>query len=394
MTVETTPIIDVDSHVAEPVDLWTSRLPGRWGDLVPKPVWDDAGGEHRWKVGDVLLSGVGAYCSGGWPEHFPSHPRSLEEADPACYDAQARLRKMDDYGIWGQVLYPNLIAFDAHAFLHELGSDLAIECVKAYNDFLVEFSAADSSRYIPVAMLPFWDVEASIAEMERARDAGHRGVLFAALFERLGIANISDPMWEPFLGAAQDLEMSLNFHIGFGIRHRDKTQKGWDVLTQNALEQTSDRLTFVRKGGPYFSSCAQAITDVIITGVAHRYPRLKFVSVESGFGYFPFLLENLDWLWHTSGAAHEFPDRDLPSEYFRRQCYATFWFERSSVSMLEDYQDNVMFESDFPHETGLSPGPASPASSPRETAVRNLASLPDHVVRKLLHDNAAKLYGL
>ena len=122
-TVEDVPIADVDSHVAEPVDLWTSRMPARLGDAIPRVVWDEAGGESRWKVGDVLLSAVGEYCSAGWPEHFPSHPPTLADADPACYDAKARLERLDTYGVWAQALYPNVIAFDAHAFLSELGPD-------------------------------------------------------------------------------------------------------------------------------------------------------------------------------------------------------------------------------------------------------------------------------
>jgi predicted TIM-barrel fold metal-dependent hydrolase len=389
-------IIDVDSHVAEPEDLWTSRMSAaKWGeDRIPKPVWDEVGGEKRWKVGDLLLSGVGLYCSGGWPEHFPSHPPTLEDADPACWDPSARLQRLDDYGIWAQVLYPNLIAFDIDAFRKELGHDMAVACIEAYNDYLVDFASVDPRRFIPLAMVPFWDIEASIRELERARERGHKGVLFAALFERLGLANISDPVWEPFLAAAQDLEMSLNFHIGFGVRKKEKSQQGWDLLRQNQLDQNTDRLGFVRKGGPYFSSCAQAITDVIISGVAHKFPRLKFVSVESGFGYFPFLLENLDWLWQTSAAIHEFPERDMPSDYFRRQCYATMWFERSSVHNLPDFQDNVMFETDFPHETGLNPGPASPAKSARETAEANLSVLDPEVRHKILYANAAKLYHM
>src|SRR4051794_7754062 len=100
------PIIDVDSHVVEPIDLWTSRVSSKWGDLVPHVEWDDKGQELRWKVGEMFLSGVGEYCSAGWPEHFPSHPPTLEEADPACYDSHARLKRLDEYGVFGQVLYP------------------------------------------------------------------------------------------------------------------------------------------------------------------------------------------------------------------------------------------------------------------------------------------------
>jgi len=178
------------------------------------------------------------------------------------------------------------------------------------------------------------------------------------------------------------------------MRDKAESERGWAKRTKTALQQRTDRLSFVRRGGPYFASCAQGISDVIVSGVCHRYPRLKIVSVESGFGYFPFLIENLDWLWRTSGAADEYPDRELPSAYFRRQVYATFWFERSSVPLFEDFQDNIMFETDFPHETGLGPGPTSPASSARETVRHNLAALPPDVLHKVVFGNAATLYGL
>ena len=387
-------IIDVDSHVVEPLDLWTSRVSKKWGDQVPHVEWDDKGQELRWKVGDIFLSGVGEYCSAGWPEHFPSHPPTLEEADPACYDAAARLKRLDEYGVWAQVLYPNIIAFDSHAFLTKLGPELALECVRAYNDFLTDFASVDPRRLVPVAMLPYWDVDATIAEMHRVKDTGHKGVIFAALFERLGLPNITKPMWEPVLATAQDLELSLNFHIGFAQREGSESEGAWNALTKTSLDEYTNRLSFVRKSGPSFASSAAAVSDIIISGVCHKFPRLNFVTVESGFGYFPYLLEKLDWLWQTSGAAHEYPDREPPSFYFRRQIYATFWFEKYCVPLLEEFQDNVMFETDFPHETSLSPGPASPAVTARETVEQNLSSLKPEVLQKVVHDNAARVYHL
>jgi predicted TIM-barrel fold metal-dependent hydrolase len=389
---EAIPIIDTDSHVAEPIDLWSSRLPSKWSDLSPTVAWDENAGEDRWKVGDIWLSGVGEYCTAGWTEHFPSHPPTLEEADPACYDARARLQRMDEHGVDAQVLYPNLIAFDADAFLRGLGPELALECVRAYNDFLIDFASADPERFIPIMMVPFWDIEASITEMERSAGRGHKGMLFAAPFERLGLKNIIHSSWDPLLSAAQDLDLSLNFHIGFGAQNKDDIEQGWRARTKKALDEYTNRISFVRKGAAAFASCAQATADVCVGGVAERFPRLKFVSVESGFGYFPYLLDNMDWLWQTSGACHEFPNREKPSFYFFRQVYVTMWQERRSIPLLEEFQDNVMFETDFPHETGLGPGPCSPAKTGRETARENLGALPDDVVRKVLHDNAAKLY--
>jgi len=117
LTVDNVPIADVDSHVAEPLDLWTARMPAKLGDAIPHVVWDEAADESRWKVGDVLLSAVGEYCSAGWPEHFPSHPPTFADVDPACYNSKARLDSLVYYGIWAHILYPDFITFDILAFL-------------------------------------------------------------------------------------------------------------------------------------------------------------------------------------------------------------------------------------------------------------------------------------
>jgi predicted TIM-barrel fold metal-dependent hydrolase len=136
---------------------------------------------------------------------------------------------------------------------------------------------------------------------------------------------------------------------------------------------------------------------LIFGGVCQRFPRLKFVSVESGVGWVPFLLEGMDWQFHNSGAHIEHPELELlPSEYFARQIYSCFWFERASArAAIEQLgADHVMFETDFPHSTGITPGPASAALAPRDHLRTALAGLPDDAIRKVLHDNAAALYHL
>jgi predicted TIM-barrel fold metal-dependent hydrolase len=144
-----------------------------------------------------------------------------------------------------------------------------------------------------------------------------------------------------------------------------------------------------------FLSNAQAIAELIVSGLCARYPALNFVSVESGFGYIPYLLEALDWQWINYDATNLFPDRLLPSEYFRRQIYTTFWFETESMTRVVDlYPDNVMFETDYPHPTCIAPGPASMTDSARNVIEQNLHTLPDVLLRKLLFENAARLYGI
>ena len=90
------------------------------------------------------------------------------------------------------------------------------------------------------------------------------------------------------------------------------------------------------------------------------------------------------------------PEYDLiPSEYFRRQVYGCFWFEKqAALDAINAYPDNIMFETDYPHPTCMHPGPRTAAKRPREYATELLAGLPDELVGKVLWDNAAKVYGL
>ena len=113
-------VIDTDTHIVEPPDLWTSRLASKWGDRRPHLEFNSDWGVERWKVGNRWLNPVAHYNSAGWKEHPPSYPPSLDEADPAGHDPHERLKRMDEYGLYAQVLYPNIIGFDSQAFL-ELG---------------------------------------------------------------------------------------------------------------------------------------------------------------------------------------------------------------------------------------------------------------------------------
>lgn len=388
------PIIDVDSHVVEPSDLWTSRLPRKFQDLAPKVVWDEVGGEHRWLVGDAMLTGVGEYAIAGWREPFPSHPETLQEANPAAYEPTARLASLDSTGVHAQVLYPNLIGFDSHAFITQLGPEAATACVQAYNDFITEFAATDPDRLLPITMIPYWDVEASIAEVSRCRDNGHRGVLFSALLGRIGSKNIGDPQWEPLLATIQDLGLPINFHVGFNVIDTDVRQQTADRITKNALRDRTDRLSFVKYTATAANSVIEAAAEVIMRGVPIRFPKLTFVAVESGFGYWPYILDHLDWFFHTSGARDEFPQWDLPSEYWMRHFMASFWFERRSLELVPSFQDNLMFETDFPHETALAEGPWGHSTTARAVVERNLAGLDPAVTKKVVWDNAARLYGV
>ncbi|NKY53086.1 amidohydrolase family protein [Nocardia vermiculata] len=379
-------VADVDSHIIEPADLWTSRISQRkWGDLVPHVRFHERRQEDYWYIGDKKLYGVGAFAQAKWPEFPPSHPKKLSEAFTAALDSKARLAYLDEVGIYYQVMYPNILGFHSHVFLNQMPHELATECVRAYNDWLVEWCSADSRRLVPMMMLPFWDIDESVVEMKRAYEMGHKGVLFAARYDKVGLPRLVDDYWEPLLGQAQDMRLSMNFHVGF-LNSPDQLK--------GAVDQ-SQKLDFTKESALVLLGNAQNIAEVVVSGVCHRYPKLNFVSVENGAGWLPFLGESMDWQWLNVGAHHEYPDRLLPSEYMRRQVYGMYWFENRSLRpVIGELADNLMFETDFPHATSLSPGPASESPSPRDIIDRSLNGIPEETVAKVLQHTATKLYNL
>ncbi len=380
-----TPIIDVDSHIAEPPDLWTSRLPSKWADVAPRVVTDEKRGFDRWVVGDRKLSGVSGFAVAGWHEHPPKFPPTMAQADPAAFDAVARLARLDEDGIYAQALYPNLLAFMLFAF-HNVGEPEFVEdCIRAYNDFLIEFSEPAPDRFIALCALPFWDIEASVKELDRAHSMGHRGVLFIGKPYKVGLPALEDDHWAPLFEAVQERELSLNFHTGFS----DYTEE--EFVGQLGKDMT--RAGYARSTALQQLGLAETLADLTTSRVCVKYPDLKMVIVESGVGWIRYFLELLDWQWVNSGAQAAEPDRELPSFYFLRQIYGSFWFERESVGRIADlYQDNLMFETDFPHPTSLAPGPISSSAPPREMLDAALEGLDESIKRKITYENAAALY--
>src|SRR4051812_47329454 len=381
-------VIDTDTHVIEPYDLWTSRLSvDRWGDKVPHVRWDDKLQEDAWYFGDTRVSAAASAAQAGWNEFPPQHPARLSDVDPATWDASARLRRMDEYGIWAQVLYPNVAGFGAGKVLTLGDPELMLGCVQAYNDFLAEYASADPTRFIPIMALPMWDIDACEKEILRCVELGHKGVIMTGEPTFWGLPKIADPHWDRLWSVAQAAELSVNFHIGSGDMS----------IFDAAYEGAGKHANYAGFGVQFGIGNVRVIANLISGGVCHRFPSLNFVSVESGVGWLPFALEHLDWQWKNCGVPLEHPEYELlPSEYFKRQMFGCFWFETDTLKSTVDQigADSLLYESDFPHPTSMSRGPASSAVQPREYIAETFADLSEDVRRKLLHDNAARLYHM
>ena len=382
-------VIDVDTHVIEPYDLWTSRVStDRWGDLVPHVRRHDDGVDH-WYSGDKWLGLAAGPAQVGWPEYPPLKPPTMDDAQPYTYSAPERLQKMDEYGVYAQVLYPNVSGFGAGRFSGLPDAELRCQLLRAYNDYLTDWSSADPKRLVPVMATPFWDIDLSIREMERCRAMGHRGLIFSQAPEDFGEPTLADPHWDRLWASAQDLGMSVNFHIGSGDA---------STVHQMLPPSAGKHANFASFPVTFFISNCRTIATLIGGGVCHRFPRLNFVSVESGVGWIPFALQALDWMWTECGVYKEHPEFELtPSEYFRRQVYGCFWFEKGpTLEAAIDYlgPDNVLYETDFPHPTSMAPGPNRTAVSAKAFIGENLKGFPAEVQAKILHDNAARVYQL
>jgi predicted TIM-barrel fold metal-dependent hydrolase len=401
-------VIDVDTHVSEPEDVWTSRVSvKKWGDKVPHVVpYEELAkyntsappamgaprstykpGERVWIFGGEPAWGVAMVAMTGWTEAFPSHPLNLEDAHAGAHLTGPRLKYMDEQGIYAQVVFPNVGGFGSGRFVQLREPELMYDCVKAYNDFLVEWCSADKNRLIPLAAMPFWDVDLCVQEIHRVAKAGHRGIVWGGHTESYGLPRCPDLHWEPVWHAAEDLGMSINFHID-GSSARFEFWPGYEGRPGTRLTRHIPTSMLDNMGH---------ITDMILGGVTHRHPNLQIIAVESGVGWIPFVLEMLDWMWHEQRSFLENPDWELtPSEYFKRQCYGCFWAEAYSASAaITAYPDNCLFETDFPHPVSLTPsGVPGFGATAREHVAKNFSHLPEDVLRKVLHGNAARIYHL
>jgi predicted TIM-barrel fold metal-dependent hydrolase len=393
-------IIDCDSHLTEPPDLWTARVPTSVVDRVPTQKTVD--GKTAWYLGDESWASIGGNTiRTGNEKILGSHvSQPFETIDRAAWSVQERLELLDKIGIWAQVLYPNGIGFASnHVFAIE-DDALRTLVLRTYNDFLVEVQQESDGRLFPQALLPIWDMDLTVQEMSRLLDSGITGFTLSDKPEMIGLPELPQPYFDPMWDLFNESGAVANFHIGAGARREElealrgsgkpaggpngsPVPAAWTTFgTQRRLAAGSSQM---------FMSNVRIIVNLCMSDLFDRYPKLKVVSAESGIGWVPFLLESLDFQFDemvTNDDEVSYAKR-RPSEYFRDHLYVMFWFEKvAPQKLIEDIGvHNVLVETDVPHPTCLYPGA-------REHFGRVLAGHDHYVVRRVLQDNAADLYNI
>ena len=147
-------IIDVDTHVTETPEVWTSRVPERFRNRVPY-VDVDKRGRQCWYLEGTRIALVGLTATAGVGDMI-SRPKTYEDLHPGAYDAAERIKYMDQMGIWAMVMYPNVAGFGNQQFLQLKDPELMLACVEAYNDWQTDWASVDPRRLLPVTSTPFW----------------------------------------------------------------------------------------------------------------------------------------------------------------------------------------------------------------------------------------------
>jgi predicted TIM-barrel fold metal-dependent hydrolase len=383
-----TRVIDADTHMTEVHDLFTKRAPKEYVDLVPRVM--DVDGKPHWIIGEKV--DLGPARGGGVVDRegnkFPFEECKLNGIDwihQAAWDPKARLALMDECGIYAQVLYPNAIGIGGQAIAANVDDPVLRRlCVEIYNDYMAEMQADSGNRFLPMPVLPAWDIEECAREAERVAGMGMRGVNMTAHPDDAGSPDLASREWDRLWEVCADLNLPVHFHIGASQTSLNFYGKYfWASQRQNIKPAIGGSMLFLNN--------AQVLINSIAAGIFDRHPKLKMVSVESGMGWIPFILETLDYEM-SENAPQELAELSRkPSDYFKDHWYATFWFEENGgdLQYLVDRvgENNVMFETDFPHPTCMYPDPLA-------TVEERMTKLRPETRKKVLGENAATLYRI
>ena len=369
-------VVSTDDHLQEAPTVWTDRMSkAKFGDDIPH-IQKTPDGSEGWVINGVPVPGLMALgeVQGAREDRAAPPPHYWSEIPEKTYVPSQRLSAMDEDRVDAQTFFPNIAGITNGTFQSIGSEDYRMGCIRAYNDWQVEEWYNYSHRFVPQCIFPMWDMDLAVAEVERCHDRGHRGIIANPTPDVLGFRHLNDPYWDRLWSVCQEREVVVSFHVGGGPR-----VVLWDGYTQNqSIAVISCRAI---AGNSLF------VANLLFSGILERFPRLKFFSAESGIGWVAYLLETAD---------HQFESQKLwrdgqqtkPSDLFHRQCYASFWFEKSALKIRHDIGiNNIVWEGDFPHRTCTYPESWKYIDA-------SLEGVPEDEKQTMLVDNAVSLFNL
>jgi uncharacterized protein len=335
-------VVDMDSHVMEPPDLWTTYLEPRYRDRAIHIRRRADGVEELVADGKVLLAGRLAGLGG--VDHEPEQVfrtgelSYLDGCPPASYDTAARVALLDEWGVDAGVVFPTIgILWDK-----EDDPELAMAYARAYNNWQWDFASPARGRILPIAQIPLYDVDLAVAELRRCLKLGFKGMFLApepVCGKRPSHPDF-DPLWRLMVEA--DLPVCVHLIVRFDRVINLSGTRWW----QPEKEPTNAVFSFSLGGT---MQLIPAVAALVCDGLFDRFPALKVAIVESGAGYVRYLMDRMDEKYARFGKIN--PLKRWPSEYVRDN----FWFvmdpSEGSIDAQCDLvgEEQFLWGSDYPH---------------------------------------------
>lgn len=308
-----TKVISVDDHGMEEEGLWEKRLTGTDKERAPK-LWQDKA-DNRWHM-----------TVDGLDYDVPGIEGLIGEGRPGFWDAKERLKDMDAEGIDVSLFFHSR----AMSLVRMQDKEFFTRCMDAYNEWLGEHCSANPERLIGVGILPtIYKPEDTAAYIEKFKGWGLKALEIPSAPKNVPYnSSAMEPMWE----AIADSGIPVMFHVGAYLEYRGKGALGAN-LTKNL--------------GPY----RPLWSLLAFSGILERHPNLKVVFCEGGFGWVPWTLQDADRIYQVYETEMKPKLQELPSYYFRRQCYTAIMTDDVGLKLAKDYgmTDNLLWSCDYPH---------------------------------------------
>lgn len=368
-------IISVDDHITEPPTVFDNQLSGEALATAPKMKLA-ADGANFWeyqgkRMRNVALNSV----TGRVKEEYGFEPTHLDQLRKGCWDVDARVGDMDVNGIAAGLNFPSVAGIDGGLFIRAEDKAMALTHMRAYNDWHIdEWCGAHPARFIPLGVLPLWDMDETAKEVRRLADKGCFAVTMSENPTIGGMPGIHTGYYEKLFKAATDCGTAICLHIGTG----------------NVAPHCSPESPVEANITTMPMAVAFGAADWINLEALHRYPELKICFSESGIGWIPYLLERADYSHAQHNAwthSKQYLNGMKPSEVWKRHFYSCFiddGYGLKNIDMIGE--DTIMYEVDYPHSDA--PWPNAP-----EVLWKDAQHLTDSQIDKITHLNAMRVFN-
>jgi uncharacterized protein len=366
-------VVDCDSHVMEPADLWQRYLEPEFRDRAIRIERRD-GVEHLIIGEQSVLQGMLAGLGGAHREPaelFGGGLSYTEGCEPASYDPKARVALLDSWKVDYGVLFPTIgiLPFPTDDL------KLASAYCRAYNRWQKDFFDEAPRRVVPIALVNWRDLDEAVRELDHCIKSGFRGLFVPP--EVIDGKRPSDELFNPIWHLCEEAGVPGCMHVIVRFSPGASAFGSWHATRPGPI------FTFGLGGtGQMIPTLAAMVTDLLF----ERFPKLKMVSVEAGCGYAAYLMDRLDEKHARFNSLMHMPRR--PSEYIRRNCYFVAEPEERSIGAMLDLvgEDKILWGSDYPH--------VDSSLAAAEEIRRAIASLSPARQAAVLGENARRVFGL